>query len=75
MDWFFTQLQMTLLWSGSGQIVEYFKPLVVQSDDRLKGNGEIIENVCETLSKLKQVCDKSQTWKMMTQLLGLKKVN
>ena len=45
------------------------------SDDRLKDNESIIENACETLSKLRpQLYDKkSQIWRTMTLQLGIKK--
>ena len=37
----------------------HYKPLVNSSDDRLKENEELIENACETLSKLRpQLYDK-----------------
>ena len=39
--------------SGSGQIIRHYKPLVSSSDDRLKEHEVIIENACETLSKLR----------------------
>ena len=39
--------------------VQTFQPLTQSSDDRLKENEELIENACETLSKLKpQLYDK-----------------
>ena len=39
--------------------INFYKPTTGTSDDRLKGNGELIENACETLSKLKpQLYDK-----------------
>ena len=39
--------------------IHHYKPLVNSSDDRLKENEEIIENACETLSKLRpQLHDK-----------------
>ena len=39
--------------------VQTFQPLTQSSDDRLKENEELIENVCETLSKLRpQLHDK-----------------
>ena len=39
--------------------VQTFQPLTQSSDDRLKENGELIEHVCETLSKLRpQLYDK-----------------
>ena len=39
--------------------IRYYKTLVSSSDDRLKENEELIENVCETLSKLRpQLYDK-----------------
>ena len=39
--------------------VQTFQPLTQPSDDRLKENEELIENACETLSKLKpQLCYK-----------------
>ena len=40
-------------------IVYLYKPLTQSSDDRLKENEELIENACETLSKLRpQLYDK-----------------
>ena len=37
----------------------FHKPTTNASDDRLKENGELIENACETLSKLRpQLYDK-----------------
>ena len=33
--------------------VQTFQPLTQSSDDRLKENEELIENACETLSKLR----------------------
>ena len=45
--------------SGSSQTINYYKPIVNSSDDRLKENEELIENACETLSKLRpQLYDK-----------------
>ena len=39
--------------------IQHYKPLVNSSDDRLKENEELIENACETLSKLRpQLYDK-----------------
>ena len=39
--------------------IRYCKTLVNSSDDRLKGNAELIENACETSSKLRpQLYDK-----------------
>ena len=39
--------------------VQTFQPLTQSSDDRLKENEELIENACETLSKLRpQLYDK-----------------
>ena len=38
---------------GDHQTMNYYKPLVNPSDDRLKENEELIENACETLSKLR----------------------
>ena len=39
--------------------IRYYKPLVSSSDDRLKENEIIIENACETSSKLRpQLYDK-----------------
>ena len=38
---------------GGHQAINYYKPLVNSSDDRLKENGGLIENACETLSKLR----------------------
>ena len=42
-----------LLLSGSGPCLKPVKPLVAQSDGRLKENEVIIESACETLSKLR----------------------
>ena len=33
--------------------IRYYKTLVNSSDDRFKENEELIENACETLSKLR----------------------
>ena len=39
--------------------IRHYKTLVNSSDDRLKENEELIENACETLSKLRpQLYDK-----------------
>ena len=38
---------------GNGSIL-FYKPTANASDDRLKENEELIENVCDTLSKLRQ---------------------
>ena len=38
---------------GDHQTINYYKPLVNSSDDRLKENGGLIDNACETLSKLR----------------------
>ena len=39
--------------------VYFYKPIQNASDDRLKENEELIENACETLSKLRpQLYDK-----------------
>ena len=44
---------------GGNPYVQTFQPLTQSSDDRLKENGELIENACETLSKLRpQLYDK-----------------
>ena len=41
------------------EVVYFYKPTVNASDDRLKENEELIENACETLSKLRpQLYDK-----------------
>ena len=54
----------------------HYKPLANWSDDRLTENEELIENACETLSKLKpQLYDKNQIWKIMTLQLGIEKVD
>ena len=37
------------------EVVYVYKPTTNASDDRLKGNDVIIENVCETLSKLRPI--------------------
>ena len=42
-----------------GIVVYFYKPITHASDDRLKGNEELIDNACETLSKLRpQLYDK-----------------
>ena len=42
-----------------GDLVHFYKPTSNASDDRLKENEELIENACETLSKLRpQLYDK-----------------
>ena len=42
-----------------GDLVHFYKPTSNSSDDRLKENEELIENACETLSKLRpQLYDK-----------------
>ena len=38
---------------GGNPYVQTFQPLTQSSDDRLKGNEELIENACETSSKLR----------------------
>ena len=44
---------------ASNPYVQTFQPLTQSPDDRLKGNEELIENACETLSKLRpQLYDK-----------------
>ena len=46
------------MYCGLNQIY-FYKPTVNPSDDRLKENEELIENACETLSKLRpQLYDK-----------------
>ena len=41
------------------EVVYFYKPTTNASDDRLKENGELIENACETLSTLRpQLYDK-----------------
>ena len=41
------------------EVVYFYKPTTNVSDDRLEGNCELIENACETLSKLRpQLYDK-----------------
>ena len=42
-----------LLLPDSGQFVKQFKPIVAQSDDRLKENEVITESACGTLSTVK----------------------
>ena len=43
--------------------INFYKPTTGNSGDRLKGNEEIIENACETLSKLRpQLYDKKPDW-------------
>ena len=49
---------MYMIIRGDRQTINYYKPLVNSSDDRLKENEELIENACETLSKWPQLCDK-----------------
>ena len=45
--------------SPHDNIIIHYKPFANWSDDRLKENEELIENACETLSKLRpQLCDK-----------------
>ena len=40
-------------------LIVHYKPFANWSDDRLKENEEIIDNACETLSKLRpQIYDK-----------------
>ena len=39
------------LYCGLDIIYFFYKPTANASDDRLKVNGELIENACETLSK------------------------
>ena len=59
----------------SNQSIAHYKSLVNSSEDRLKENEVIIENACETLSKLRpQLYDKNRIWEMMTLQPGLKKV-
>ena len=51
--------------SWNNEII-FYKPATGTSDDRLKENEEIIENACETLSKLRpQLYYKKQTWEIM----------
>ena len=54
-DWMYfkTNNDNFLLSSGSGQFIKHVKPIVAQSDDRLKENEIITESACEPLSKLK----------------------
>ena len=56
--------------------VQTFQPLTQSSDDRLKEHEELIEHVCETLSKLRpQLYDiyiYIYIWKIMTLQLGIK---
>ena len=48
-----------MIFTPTDNIIHHYKPLVNSSDDRLKENEEIIENACETLSKLRpQLYDK-----------------
>ena len=50
--------QVLYMYCGLNQIY-FYKPTVNSSDDRLKENEELIENACETLSKLRpQLYDK-----------------
>ena len=56
---FKTKGVMFMITRGDHQTINYYKPLVNSSDDRLKENEEVIENACETLSKLRpQLYDK-----------------
>ena len=44
---------------GDSNNIQFFKPTTNASDDRLKENEGLIENACETLSKLRpQLYDK-----------------
>ena len=53
----------------------FYNPTTSSSDDRLKENGEVIENACETLSKLRpQLYTKKQTLTIIILQLGIKKV-
>ena len=36
----------------TGNLITHYKPFAYWSDDRLKENEGLIENACETLSKL-----------------------
>ena len=46
---------------ASNPYVQTFHPLTQSSDDRLKENEGLIENACETLSKLRpQLYDKER---------------
>ena len=50
--------QVLYMYCGLNQTY-FYKPIVNPSDDRLKENEELIENACETLSKLRpQLYDK-----------------
>ena len=45
--------------SGDSNNMQFYKPTANASDDRLEANEVIIENACETLSKLRpQLYDK-----------------
>ena len=58
-----------------GDLVHFYKPTSNVSDDRLKENEELIENACETSSKLRpQLYYKNQVWKTMTLHFGIEKV-
>ena len=61
--------------NANNQTVIHYKSLVNGSDDRLNGNEELIDNACETLSKLRpQLYDKNQILKTMILQLGIKKL-
>ena len=54
----FATKQVNYMFCGLDQVY-FYKPTVNASDDRLKENEELIENACETLSKLRpQLYDK-----------------
>jgi hypothetical protein len=54
----FATKQVNYMYCGLNQIY-FYKPTTNASDDRLKENEELIENACETLSKLRpQLYDK-----------------
>ena len=51
-----TNFFRTTSWNNE---INFYKPTTYSSDDRLKENEELIENACETLSKLRpQIYDK-----------------
>ena len=72
---FFEVKNAYYMYCGGG-FVHFYKPTSNVSDDRLKENEELIENACETLSKLRpQLYDKkNQIWKTMTLHFGIEEV-
>ena len=48
-----------MVFTPNDNLIIHYKPFANYSDDRLKENEELIENACETLSKLRpQIYDK-----------------